>query len=134
MEVKQYLAKIQRYDRMIKNKLDEIHKLRTMAMNISVSSEEDKVQTSSDKDKIGVILSRIIDMEREVDEMIDNRCEIVLQIEKMDNLDSYDILANVYILGKDLKVVAVEKHFSYRHFIRLYNKALKEFQQKYKIA
>lgn len=134
MDTKQYLGQIQRYDRMIKNKLDEIYKLRTLTMNISVSNDDDRVQTSSDKDKIGVMLARIIDMEREVDEIIDKRCEIVIQIEKMENLESYDILANIYILGKDLKVVAVEKHFSYRHFIRLYNRALKEFQQKYKIA
>ena len=132
MGTRQYLCQMQRLDKQIQNKLAEIYKLRTMAIGISVATDKEKIQTSSDKDKIGNFVAKIIDMEHEVDNMIDKRATIVSQIEEMEDIESYDILANVYILGKDLKVVAVEKKLSYRHFLRLYNKAVFEFEENYK--
>lgn len=131
MKTEKYLGQVIRLDYMIKNKIDEIQMLKSMAGNISVSNNSDRIQASSDKDKISALVAKIVDMELNVDKMIDKRCNIVTQIERMDNVDSYDILANVYILGRDLKVVAIEKQKSYRHFLRLHEKALKEFEKKY---
>lgn len=128
---KQYLSQIIKYDRMIKNKLEEIYQLRTMACNITVSNDDDRVQTSSDKDKIGCFVAKIADMEREVDEIIDKRYLIVKQIEDLEDINSYDILAQKYILGIDLKVIAIDMKITYRHFTRLYDKALKDFEKKY---
>lgn len=131
MGVKQYLGQIQRFDKQIQNKLAEIYRLRTMAIGISVATDKEKIQTSSDKDKIGNFVSKIIDMEHEIDDMIDKRYKIVKEIESIDDLESYDILANVYVLGKELKTVAVEKKVTYRHFLRMHDKAISDFSDKY---
>lgn len=131
MDSKQYLNQISRLERQIKNKLDEIAQLRTMANGITALNDGDRVQTSGDKDKIGAIISRIVDMEREVDVMIDKRCKIVEQIESLENADYYDVLANIYILKKELKVIAIERGISYGHLKKVHGLALKEFERLY---
>lgn len=131
MDTKKYLSQIERFERMIQNKLSEINQLKTMACNITIPAGNERVQTSSDKDKIGTMVSRIADLEREVDFMIDQRSTIVKQIESIENTDIYDVLAKRYILKKDLKVIAVERGISLRHIGRVHFDALKAFEKKY---
>lgn len=131
MNIKDHLEQIGRLDKRIQNKLEEIDKLRRMASGTSYS-ESERVQTSLSADKVGAIASRIVDMEKEVDRLIDERCVIVAEIESMKNEDDYDVLASIYILGKDIKTVAVEMGKSYRHVLDLHKKALKDFEDLYK--
>lgn len=131
METKQYLGQIKRLDVKIENKLAEIHQLRTMAESITAPIDKERVSSSGDKDKIGCIMARVYDMECQIDEMVDKRFEIVTQIESMEDVSMYDILAKIYILGGDLKVIAIEKGVTYRHIFRLHDKAVKEFEKKY---
>lgn len=131
MDTKCYLNQISRIDRMIKNKLSEIYQLKTMACNVTVSNDNERVQTSGAKDKVGAVVSKIVDMEHEVDNMIDKRCDIVAQIESMENTEFYDMLAQIYILKKELKVVAIEKKMSYSHAKRLHGQAIDEFEKMY---
>ena len=128
MNIKNHLEQIGRLDKRIQNKLEEIDKLRRMASGTSYS-ESERVQTSLSADKIGAIASRIVDMEKEVDRLIDERCLIVAEIEDMKDEDDYDVLANIYILGKDIKTVAVEMGKSYRYISDLHRKALKDFDE-----
>lgn len=131
MEVKEYLGQIKRLEMQIQNKLAEIYQLRTMAESITVATEKERVDGSGDKDKLGCIMAEVIDMEREVDQMVDKRCYIVSQIDGLENAESYDVLAKVYILDRDLKAIAIEKGIAYKTFSRKYKKALKEFENKY---
>lgn len=130
-KTKQYLNQISRLEMQIKNKLEEISRLRIMSDGISGISDGDKVQTSGSKDKMSNIVSKIVDMEREIDEMIDKRCLIIEQIEKMENNKYYDILTQIYVTQKDLKVIAFEKKRGYRHIQRLRDNALEEFERLY---
>lgn len=131
METKQYLKQINRLDRQIQNKLSEIHRLRTMACNVGISDDSERVQTSGTKDRIGNIVSRIVDMEHEVDNMVDKRFDIVSQIDNMEDTDFYDILSQVYVLKKEMKVIAIDKKMSYSNMKRLHVLALEEFEKKY---
>lgn len=128
---KQYLNQINRLELQIKNKLEEIHRLRLMSDGVGGISDGEKVQTSGNKDKMSVIVSKIVDMEREVDSMIDKRCLIIEQIEKIENSTYYDILTQIYVLQKDLKVIAYEKKRSYRQIQRLKGNAIEEFERLY---
>ena len=131
MDTKQYLGQIKRLEMQIQNKLAEIYQLRTMAESITVATDKERVDSSGDKDKLGCIMARIVDMEREVDKMVDKRCDIVAQIDRMEDTESYDVLAKIYILDRDLKAIAIEKSISYKTFSRVHKKALKEFEEKY---
>lgn len=131
MTTKEYLSQISRFDRMIKNKLMDIYQLKTMAYSVTAPNDGERIQTSSNKDKMGLVVSKIVDLENEVDSMVDNRSLIVSRIDNMEDTEMYDVLAKKFILGKDLKAIAIERGFTYRHINRIYNNAIKEFEEKY---
>ena len=66
MDTKQYLSQIERLDRVIQNKLTEIYQLKTMACNIVVSTENERVQTSGDKERMASTVAKIVDIENDI--------------------------------------------------------------------
>ena len=109
----------------------DIYQLKTMAYSVTSSNDGERIQTSSNKDKLGLVVSKIVDLENEVDSMVDNRSLIVSRIDNMEDTEMYDVLAKKFILGKDLKAIAIERGFTYRHINRIYNNAIKEFEEEY---
>ena len=79
MGTKQYLGQIERLDMMIQNKLSEIYQLKTMACSVTVSNSEDRIQKTSDKDKLGSTVAKIVDLEKETDELVEQIINKVLK-------------------------------------------------------
>ena len=131
MTTEQYLEQIRELDAQIQDELEEIHNLRLMIGISGGGNDGERVQSSSDKDKVGALAVKIADMERKVDELVEKRFKITEQIKNMPNSTSRAILTKVYILGKCYKTVSSEINVSYRHFLRLNDKAICEFEQKY---
>ncbi len=135
MDTKQYLSQIRRLDRQIQNKLSELYNLKMMASSISVSNEGERVQTSGNKDQLGAVVAKIVDMEKEVDKMVDlfvyTRNKIISQIDSMDDLDSYDILSMRYVAGKTFHEISEKTGWSIRKVFSLHGKALLEFEKKF---
>ena len=96
MVTKQYLWQIERLDKMIQNKLSEIYQLKTMACSVTVSNDGERVQTSSDKDRLGSTVAKIVDLEKEtdrlVDRFIDKRNHIIEQIDGIEDMNMYHVL------------------------------------------
>ena len=84
MTTKQYLGQIDRYNKIISNKLSEIYQLKSLACSISVSADKEKIQTSSDKDRLGAAVAKIVDLESEINSTIDTflekRKKIIMQV------------------------------------------------------
>lgn len=120
---------------MINNKLSELAELKELSKSISAVSNKERVQTSMERDKIGNTLSKIDEMEREIDKMIDyysdKRTHIIGQIDSMEDENSYDILFSRYIEKKTFEKIADTKNYSFRQIIRLHGIALKQFEEKY---
>lgn len=135
MTTKEYLNQISRLNRMINNKLSELAELKELSKSISAVSNKERVQTSMEQDKIGNTLSKIDEMEREIDKMIDSysdkRTHIIGQIDSMEDENSYDILFSRYIEKKTFEKIADTKNYSFRQIIRLHGIALKQFEEKY---
>ena len=128
MTTKEYLSQIRRYDCQISNKLEEIKELRLRISGTSSFSNGDRVQTSGSKDQVGSCVSKIVDMEREVDALIDKRLEIVKQIETISDADMYDVLAKKWILQKGFKVIGIEMKKSDRQVFNIYENAMDLFE------
>ena len=126
MTTKEYLSQISRCNRMIRNKVSEISQLRELEN--SFSEIRGRERADEDNDKIGTSCVKIEEMERRLDEMIDEYvCKkelIVSQIDSMEDEVSYDILFARYIEKKTLD-------YSFRQITRLHGKALQEFEKKY---
>ena len=132
METKEYLSQVRRYDRMVENKIREIANLREIIFGTApMSSNTDRVQTTKDPDKICSYVSKIVDMEREVNDSIDKRKKIVQQIESIPDMNMYDVLAQKYILGIEVKAIHLEGVYSLKQTKRILYSALNLFEKMY---
>ena len=135
MDTKTYLQQIERLDRKIQNKFAEIEQLKTMATSISVAQKDINVQTSSDKDRMGSAVSKIVDLESEANEIIceflEKRSIIIHQIDGISDTNMYHILFNRYVMMKDLGTISVEMGYSFKQVCRIHGNALKEFEHLY---
>lgn len=132
METKTYLSQIKRLDRLIQNKLSEIYQLKTIACSITVSNDKERVQNSSDKDRLGSTVAKIVDLERETDRLVDNfidkRKHIISQMESLDT-EMYHVLFSRYVSCKTFDEIANEIPCSRMQVNRIHGKALSEFEK-----
>ena len=135
MDTKQYLSQIERLDKMIQNKLSEIYQLKTMACSVTVSNDSERVKTSSDKDILCKVVSKIVDLEKEtdrlVDSFIDKRSHIISQIDGLDNVDNYNVLSMRYVARNTFEEIAKKTNWSIRKVFSIHGEALKEFERLY---
>lgn len=137
----EYLNQISRLNRSIDNKLIELAQLKELAYGISSITVGEKVQSSTNYDKIGNACAKIYDMENEIDKIIDDYVDsknhIISQIESIEKEIYYEILFLRYVKkNKDdrrysFEEIAIEINSSYRNTTRLHKKALAEFERKF---
>ena len=135
MTTKEYLNQIERLYKMITNKLSEIYQLKIMACSITVSGDSERVQTSGNHDKLGSTIAKIVDLERETDELVDSlvdkRKEILRQIDNMKNIDNYDVLHKHYVERRTFQDIADSENWSIRQVFNIHGRALQEFEKMY---
>lgn len=135
MTTKEYLNQIECLDKMITNKLSEIYQLKIMACSITVSGDSERVQTSGNQDKLGSVIAKIVDLERETDELVDSlvdkRKEILRQIDNMKNIDHYDVLHKHYVERRTFQDIADSENWSIRQVFNIHGRALQEFEKMY---
>lgn len=135
MGTKEYLQQIGRYDRLINNKLVELAQYRSMACSVSAVKNDERVQSSPSYDTMDKIVSKIEQMENEIDMLvdryIDNKRIIISQIDSMSDEMTYQILFSRYVEQKTFEKMAIEMNYCYKQIIRRHGKALQEFEQKW---
>ncbi len=108
-----------------------------MACSISAVKKRRKVQTSPDLDKNGAKFAKIEEMEKKIDEMIDNFVDkkeiIIKQIDSIEDEVLYDILFSRYIEKKTFEKIASDMEYSFRQTLRLHGKALQAFEKKIRL-
>ena len=133
MDTKQYLQQIERLDKMIQNKLSEIYQLKTMACSVTVSNDSERVQTSSDKDRLGSTVAKIVDLEKETDRLVDSfidlKKETMLIIRMIKSERHREILFKKYLEQKSLYEIAEELGMTDRGCKKAHKRALEEFEK-----
>lgn len=136
MDVKEYLNQIDRLDKMIQNKICELEQIKQSLTSISIPYDREKIQTSGEKDKIGSAVCKIIDIENEITELVEQftqkRKTIVNQIDNLENSDYYHVLSMRYVLKKTFEEISYNTNWSIRKVFSLHAKALVVFDEKYK--
>lgn len=131
MDTKQYLENIRKYDRMVEVRAEELIRLRTQATNISPHYSEDKIQTSFSNDKLTLLVAEIIEKENEIKKILRKKGLAIAQIEGLDNYNEYVVLTDRYVKGLAYKEIAVDIERSERHCIKIHDRAIAHFEEKY---
>lgn len=132
MNAKDYLLQIQKLDKLIENKLQEVAHWKAVATGTTVCSEGDRVQSSGSKQKMADAICRYMQMEDEInaaiDRLVDTKQEIIETIEML-SIDEYDLLHKIYVQKKELYEAAMEMDRSYRWATSVHGRALANVQK-----
>ena len=137
MQAKEFLNKIRYIDMMIDCKLEQINDLRDMLTSIG-SPIGDKVQSSKDPDKFTDPVSKIIELEKEINDDIDKLIDLKRiarkAIEQLDNEVENMVLYKRYFENKSFEQISVEMGYSWRQIHRLHGNALKDFERCHRMS
>lgn len=129
------LESLKNIDEEIDKDIDKVCELRSMATNMSVSYDKENVQSSSSKDKMGEVVSKIVDMEDEINAKADGlveRKKIAKRIIfKIKDEKKQNILYDYYICNRSLVDVADEYELTYKNCKVIKGRAVKEFERLY---
>lgn len=132
VNAKDYLLQIQKLDKLIENKLQEVAHWKEVATGTTVCSEGDRVQSSGSKQKMADAICRYMQMEDEInaaiDRLVDTKQEIIETIEML-SIDEYDLLHKIYVQKKELYEAAMEMDRSYRWATSVHGRALANVQK-----
>lgn len=132
MTAKEYLRQAWNIDQHIKDKLEQITRLKEMATNVtSVISDMPGSATRNDH-KLDDIVSRIADMEREIDESLSRQMSLQLDIMqtiwKVEDANCRTLLDMRYIRFMSWEEIAVAMKVSIRWVHMLHAKALRALE------
>ena len=133
MTAKEYLNRISKLDNEIKRKQQRCITLRDVAMNTSVNNSNDVVQKTRDKNPLESILTKVIDLEREIEadesRLVDLKAEVWEQLDKLSDEITKRILWLRYADRKTWRCIASAVHFTSRYVYKLHIKALNELEK-----
>ena len=144
---KKYLNQAKRCDALINNKKEELEWLFGMATKVTGSFGGEIVSGSKSQDKIGDIMAKIIDLQREIncdiDRLVDKRQEINTLIDSVPDYEEMRVLRLVYIglWNKEeastqyptWKEIAHKLHTSERTVQRIHGRALQTIERILKV-
>lgn len=111
MKAKDFLRGYRKLDEMIENKMYEVKRWEEIALNVSPRYGGEKVQSSGSQQKMADAVARIIDIENEIneyiDELIDLKQDIVSVLEQLPPLE-YGLLHRIYIQYKTIEEAAYD--------------------------
>lgn len=132
MNARDFLKQPKKLDKMIENKLNEKEQWKSIATGTTAPLGGERVQSSGSQQKMADAVARFIDIEKEIDECIDNlvdtKKDVIAVIEQL-NASEYDLLHKVYVQFFTLQEVAdlYEKSISWAKTI--HKRGLKNVQR-----
>ena len=133
MTAKEYLNQLIAMDNAINRKQQRLATLRDVAMNTTPNYADEAVQRTREKNPLENIMSKIVDLDREIDEDIDALVDFKAEVwEKLDKIadERYKrILCLRYADRKTWRYIALELNFTIRYIHKMHLKALAELDK-----
>lgn len=136
MKTVKYLEQIERYNRMIEFKTNELKTLREMALVIkSAGSDDMKIQSGSPKNRLEESCIDIVDAEQELKALISRflnaKRKIIGEIEQLEDTNEYTVLTMRYVECKSMRDIAESLNYSVKNIERIRTKAIQNFTVKF---
>ena len=130
MTTEKYLSRMYWLLNTIQSKTEVKELERQKALNLSVPTDSDKVQTSS-KDALGAILTKVVDMDSEIKGYIDEYKTIKAQVDTLSGELAPAYVYRKYAMNQSMNEITQGLHISRSTAYRVRNDALSEFEKKY---
>lgn len=122
-------------NRDIHKKLDMLDELKATVIGITASSDKEAVQGNGDKDKLGAMMSKIVDLENEINSRVDDyakRREVAKDIIfKIANENQQNVLYDFFICHLKLYAIAENYDMTYDNCKKCHKRAIKKFEEIY---
>lgn len=132
MNAVEYLNQVKMCDTKIKNKMLEKEQWFTLATKTTCPTDGERVQSSGSPDKMSDAVTRMIEIDKEIDEMIDSfvslKQEIIKTIEQVNDPMLYDILHMIYIQCMKPSEVSQSLNYTYQWIKELHARGLEKIQ------
>ena len=130
MTAKEYLSQAFRLDQRINSKLEQVSRLRNMAVKATGSFQAERISGTSQHSPMESAVVKLIDLEYEInddiDRLVDLKREMASLVEKIAD-PSYRVLLELRYLGcSRWEDIAFKMGYDLRWVYRLHGRALKE--------
>ena len=133
MTAKDYLSQAYRIDQSINSKIEQIQSLRALALKASSVLAPTPVSGTRSVHRLEEIVTKIADMEDEInadiDNLVDLKHEISVAIKAVPSPEHRLLLELRYLCFKDWTGISSELNLDMRWVHRLHNRALKEIEE-----
>lgn len=130
MTTERYLKRMYWLLNTIQSKAEVKELERQKALNLSVPTDSEKVQTSS-KDALGAILTRVVDMDSEIKGYVDEYLVIKAQVDTLSGNLAPAYVYRRYAMNQSMSEITEGLHVSRSTAYRIRDNALREFEKKY---
>ena len=137
MKTENYLKQIERFNRKIEFKLNELAELREMSIAIkSATSDDIRVKSGSPQNVMENTVIAIVEKENELQDLISDclSCKsiIISQIEELEDVNEYTVLMKRYVENKSMKDIAESMSYSVKNIERIHKNAMENFEEMFK--
>ena len=126
MQAKIYLSEIRKLDKKISNKQIELDALKSLVTSITPMMKEINVQSNGSQDRLGDTMTKIIDLQCEINNKIDEYVD-----RKLEDDICINILIQRYINYKSWDEIAESLSYTRQGVIKKHGKALLDFEKVY---
>ncbi len=130
MTKKEYLKKGYRINLEIETKKEVLEELKSNLDGLQAIKLTEKVQGGPIKDDSGIVnkMNKIIEMEKDLNELCNFQIKLSQTIDKMENTNERAVLRLRYILNQTWEEIAEKMGYSLRQVTRIHGEALKSFK------
>lgn len=135
MSGKELLYSIRDIDEDIADKLEKLEILKASVIGITARTDKEAVQSNGSQDKIGTLMAKILDLEKEINASTDNFVErknlvkkLIFQLERESH---QNVLYDLFICKMPLYEIADNYELTYKGAEKLKGRAIREFEKLY---
>lgn len=134
MDAKTYLSQVKMLDVRINQNIEEIEHLKEIVYKVTPTIRQDAGGGhSSDQDKIGSAIAKIIDLEAEinadVDRYVDTKRAVMRDLEKISDPIQFQILHKRYFLYQTFEAIAEQINMSVRNVAYVHGDGLRTMDE-----
>ena len=128
MTVKEYLGQAYRLDQRINSKLEQLESLNGLATKCTSTltgmPKNPSRSTSMVADAVAKIVDLQIEINRDIDLLVDLKCDMVRIIKSVDNAEYQTLLELRYLCFKTWEQIAVDMNYCIDNVYRIHRKAI----------